>query len=547
MIAESVGTEKLEAMSRARWEGGDWRRIDRRSYARGNTSRGSTTPQPPRGRRARIVATTRHKRFGRRLEDRRTRASARRRTRDRDASMSIRTRTTRTRFPRMSRGDASNRRETYRRVRGRFGSLSLCTAGRWRVAAGDDADAPGPAPFATRASDVDDARWAHHAWRMATSRVVNAVVAAAAASDWRLDDAATEGEILDPDAKVSAAAREAARAAVAAVVDYDPEQFQDVVVKSGGNEPSTRDDAAANAAATTIQTGWRAGRARAAARRTERRARGGDDGAGGVERVANAKRRSVAAKDRGAGAGGGEDESAGEGESGGGGEGESGGEDAGGGGGEDESAGGGEGAGPRRVVRGCGDPIVLARMERQTPLRSRSRAAARFDDDNDDDFAGVEEAFYAPPANLDLDDVDLDFDLDLDATAGVASLASSSTLGEIFRDAATTEVATTATAEASASSSSSSRRGKEWAHLLPRASAEDWPMSRLASSSAESRGGDDSEVGSSARAMERKLEEAASDWGLRERGPAAEAFTATAPSSSNRNRGERNGRHSKIR
>ena len=155
---------------------------------------------------------------------------------------------------------------------------------------------------------------------------------------------------------------------------------------------------------------------------------------------------------------------------------------------------------------------------------ARARAAARFDDDNDDDFAGVEEAFYAPPANLDLDDVDLDFDLDLDATAGVASLASSSTLGEIFRDAATTEVATTATAEASASSSSSSRRGKEWAHLLPRASAEDWPMSRLASSSAESRGGDDSEVGSSARAMERKLEEAASDWGLRERGPAAEAF-----------------------
>ena len=155
---------------------------------------------------------------------------------------------------------------------------------------------------------------------------------------------------------------------------------------------------------------------------------------------------------------------------------------------------------------------------------ARARAAARFDDDNDDDFAGVEEAFYAPPANLDLDDVDLDFDLDLDATAGVASLASSSTLGEIFRDAATTEVATTATAEASASSSSSSRRGKEWAHLLPRASAEDWPMSRLASSSAESRGGDDSEAGSSARAMERKLEEAASDWGLRERGPAAEAF-----------------------
>ena len=49
-------------------------------------------------------------------------------------------------------------------------------------------------------------------------------------------------------------------------------------------------------------------------------------------------------------------------------------------------------------------------------------------------------------------------------------------------------------------------------------------MSRLASSSAESRGGDDSEAGSSARAMERKLEEAASDWGLRERGPAAEAF-----------------------
>ena len=524
MIAESVGTEKLEAMSRARWEA----RLasDRQALVRARkhlarvddaaAAAGTTADRRDNDRRDNDALVVRLED----VPDARERETPNARSRrvdvdsDEDDANAVPEDVAGGRVESSGNADAfAGDSVALSPPPGEAGALLLATM----------PPPPGPAPGA-RASDVDDARWAHHAWRMATSRVVDAVVAAAAASDWRLDDAATEGEeILDPDAKVSAAAREAARAAVAAVVDYDPEQFQDVVVKSGGNEPSTRDDAAANAAATTIQTGWRAGRARAAARRTEaRRAAATTVQAawrGSRTRREEASRRRIEARARAE-------------------------------------------AKTRALAKARAEAEAKARAEAKTRAEAeaktralaeakarvlvessaavaiqsswrgwsvrrrfaRARAAARFDDDNDDDFAGVEEAFYAPPANLDLDDVDLDFDLDLDATAGVASLASSSTLGEIFRDAATTEVATTATAEASASSSSSSRRGKEWAHLLPRASAEDWPMSRLASSSAESRGGDDSEVGSSARAMERKLEEAASDWGLRERGPAAEAF-----------------------
>ena len=551
MIAESVGTEELEAMSRVRWEA----RLasDRQALRRARKHLARVDDAAA----AAAAGTTADRRDNDalvvRLEDvpdARERETPNARSRrvdvdsDEDDANAVPEDVAGGRVESSGNADAfAGDSVALSPPPGEAGALLLATM----------PPPPGPAPGA-RASDVDDARWAHHAWRMATSRVVDAVVAAAAASDWRLDDAATEGEeILDPDAKVSAAAREAARAAVAAVVDYDPEQFQDVVVKSGGNEPSTRDDAAANAAATTIQTGWRAGRARAAARRTEaRRAAATTVQAawrGSRTRREEASRRRIEARARAeaktralakARA-------------------------------EAEAKALAEAEAKTRALakaRAEAEAKALAEAEAKTralaeakaeaeaktralaeakarvPVESsaavaiqsswrgwsvrrrfaRARAAARFDDDNDDDFAGVEEAFYAPPANLDLDDVDLDFDLDLDATAGVASLASSSTLGEIFRDAATTEVATTATAEASASSSSSSRRGKEWAHLLPRASAEDWPMSRLASSSAESRGGDDSEAGSSARAMERKLEEAASDWGLRERGPAAEAF-----------------------
>ena len=393
---------------------------------------------------------------------------------------------------------------------------------------------PGPAPGA-RESRVDDARWAHDTWRMATSRVVAAVVAAAAASDWRLDDAtAAGGEMVDPDAEVSAAARAAARAAVAAVADYDPERFRDVVVKSGGDGSSTRDEAASNAAARTIQMGWRAGRARAAARRTEaRRAAATAVQAawrGSRTRRGEELRRRIEAREREAKA-----KASAEAEA--------------------RAQAQARAEAEARVRVASSAAVAIQSSWRGWSVRrrfARARAAARFDDD-DDDFAGVEEAFYAPPANLDLDDVDLDFDLDLDATAAVDPLASSSPLDEILRDAAGEAAtaawpgaaSTNASAEAAAAASSStaaassssaaaassssaaaasSRRGKEWAHLLPRASAEDWPSSRLASPSVGSRELDDSEVGSRARAMERKLEEAASDWGFRERGPAAEAF-----------------------
>ena len=132
MIAESVGTEKLEAMSRARWEARlasdrqalvrarkHLARVDDDDAAAGMTIVATT-----------IVATTTKKtRSSCGWKTCRTRASARRRTRDRDASMSIRTRTTRTRFPRMSRGDASNRRETPTRSRV-IRSLSLHRRGR---------------------------------------------------------------------------------------------------------------------------------------------------------------------------------------------------------------------------------------------------------------------------------------------------------------------------------------------------------------------------------------------------------------------------------
>ena len=272
MIAESVGTEKLEAMSRARWEA----RLasDRQALVRArkhlarvdddDAAAGTTADRRDNDRRDNDALVVRLED----VPDARERETPNARSRrvdvdsDEDDANAVPEDVAGGRVESSGNADAfAGDSVALSPPPGEAGALLLATM----------PPPPGPAPGA-RASDVDDARWAHHAWRMATSRVVDAVVAAAAASDWRLDDAATEGEeILDPDAKVSAAAREAARAAVAAVVDYDPEQFQDVVVKSGGNEPSTRDDAAANAAATTIQTGWRAGRARAAARRTEAR------------------------------------------------------------------------------------------------------------------------------------------------------------------------------------------------------------------------------------------------------------------------------------
>ena len=375
--------------------------------------------------------------------------------------------------------------------------------------------------FGRPTSTTRDGRTTRGEWRRLASSTPSSPPPSPRTGDWTTHDGGEE--ILDPDAKVSAAAREAARAAVAAVVDYDPEQFQDVVVKSGGNEPSTRDDAAANAAATTIQTGWRAGRARAAARRTEaRRAAATTVQAawrGSRTRREEASRRRIEARARAE-------------------------------------------AKTRALAKARAEAEAKARAEAKTLAEAeaktralaeakarvlvessaavaiqsswrgwsvrrrfaRARAAARFDDDNDDDFAGVEEAFYAPPRT------------------SISTTSTSTSISTWTRPRAWLR---SRPHQRSERFSGTPRRlrlrrrqllrlrrrrphrpaeGKEWAHLLPRASAEDWPMSRLASSSAESRGGDDSEVGSSARAMERKLEEAASDWGLRERGPAAEAF-----------------------
>ena len=524
MIAESVGTEKLEAMSRARWEA----RLasDRQALVRARkhlarvddaaAAAGTTADRRDNDRRDSDALVVRLED----VPDARERETPNARSRrvdvdsDEDDANAVPEDVAGGRVESSGNADAfAGDSVALSPPPGEAGALLLATM----------PPPPGPAP-GVRASDVDDARWAHHAWRMATSRVVNAVVAAAAASDWRLDDAATEGEdILDPDAKVSAAAREAARAAVAAVVDYDPEQFQDVVVKSGGNEPSTRDDAAANAAATTIQTGWRAGGA-AAARRTEarraRRRRRCRRRGEGREREEKKRRGEGSRRGRG-----------------------------------------------RRRRRERWRRRERRRRRRRERRRRRWRRRRR----RRERWRRRRRGSSSSRPRLWRSNR-----LGADGASDAASLAlarrrdsttTTTTISPAWRKPSTrpprTSISTTSTStsistwtrprawlrsrphQRSERFSGTPRRlrlrrrqllrlrrrrphrpaeGKEWAHLLPRASAEDWPMSRLASSSAESRGGDDSEVGSSARAMERKLEEAASDWGLRERGPAAEAF-----------------------
>ena len=87
---------------------------------------------------------------------------------------------------------------------------------------------PGMAPGAQK-PDRLDARWAHSTWRAATKAAVAAATHAAAASDWRPADGPAAPE---PDVALAAAARADATAAVAAIVDYVAERFQNVIVRN---------------------------------------------------------------------------------------------------------------------------------------------------------------------------------------------------------------------------------------------------------------------------------------------------------------------------
>ena len=191
----------------------------------------------------------------------------------------------------------------------------------------------------------------------------------------------------------------------------------------------------------------------------------------------------------------------------------------------DESAGGGEGAGSRRVVRAVAIRIVLGGRASyrssapprggEIPRRQRRRPRRRG------------EASRAPAQPRSRTTSTPTRSRTLTRPRAWASPASSINARRP-RDAATTEVATTATAVEAyvvvlIVVSAEGRMGAS----LSSASAEDWPTSRLVSLSAESRGGDDSRL-DRARARggaERRRRRAIGVYGARSRPP--RRFTAT--------------------
>ena len=314
--------------------------------------------------------------------------------------------------------------------------------------------------------DVLEARWAREAWRAATAAAVDAGVAAAAANDWRLADGPSAPEPASEAMRV--ATREALDAATRRLAEYDPRQHRDAAT-SRAEERERREELIA--AATKLQARWRGKRARNEAARRKAEAR--EAARLEAERIEEARIRAEAAEAARIRA---------------------------------------EAAEAARIRAEAAEAAriraeaVKARAEAararigaavaiQAALRgwfvrrrfARAKAAARINSDSDDgeSYAGVDENYYAPPPDLDLE-IDLEF-----ASAPVAR-ESEGAFGA--RGGGTSRSA--ASASPAGSSAGSHDRGL---HV--------------------SSGG-----GGGIRRLARELEAAASDWGFRDTGLAAEAF-----------------------